>query len=462
MADLTATDAPTIPDDTDVADSSAAAPGSIWAVFVGLGLLMMGNGLNGAIIGVKSGTQGFSVTVTGVIVAGFYAGFLLAPSVVVRALSSVGHVRVFAGLASMASSAVLIHAVSVLPATWVVMRFVFGFCVAGLYIVIESWLNELSDGSGRGKTLAVYMMVSMGGLALGQSLVAFADPNGFRLFLVSSVLVSLSLVPITLAGTTKTPVIRAPTPVSIRELVANVPTGVVASFMSGAGAGVLLGLGAVFATQVGLSLNQTATFLLASTIGGIAMQFPVGKLSDRIRRRVVIFGVATSGFALALLGLVISPTNPAMLLVMFGIGGALYPLYSLVVAYTLDWMGPAKTVGSSATLIRINGAGALVGPLATAPLMSIGGADWFFWMVGGSFGTVVGFISFRILFKKPIPKEREMPYAPFPARAGALAIELLHRPGSSARRIASARRVSTRRHRSRSKSGRSTDDQSVN
>ncbi|MDG1265422.1 MAG: hypothetical protein P8O03_03785, partial [Ilumatobacter sp.] len=223
----------------------------MWALFLGLGLLMVGNGLNGAIIGVRSGTEGFSVVVTGVIMAGYFAGFLIAPTPVVRMIASVGHIRVFAGLASMASSAVLVHSVFVNPPVWVAMRFVFGFCFAGLYIVIESWLIELSTPINRGRTLAVYMIVSMTGLGLGQYLIAVADPSTFRLFVFSSVLVSLALVPITLAHTASAPEIRLPEPVSMRELWSVVPTGVTGSFSTGAATGVLLGLSAVYATAVG-------------------------------------------------------------------------------------------------------------------------------------------------------------------------------------------------------------------
>ena len=235
----------------DLAAAPAAEPegdsaAGLWALFLGLGLLMIGNGLNGAVIGVRSGSEGFSVVVTGVIMAGYFAGFLIAPSLVVKMIASVGHIRVFAGLASLASSAVLIHALSVLPVTWTAMRFVFGFCFAGLYIVIESWLAELSTPANRGRTLAVYMIVSMAGLGIGQYLIAVADPNGFRLFIVSSVLVSLALVPVTLAAAAKVPPSRPIEKVSIRELIGYVPTGVVGSFMSGASAGVLLGLAALY------------------------------------------------------------------------------------------------------------------------------------------------------------------------------------------------------------------------
>lgn len=416
----------------------------MWALFLGLWLLMIGNGLNGAVIGVRSGSEGFSLVVTGVIMAGYFAGFLLAPSLVVRMISSVGHIRVFAGLASTASAAVLVHSVSVNPLTWTVLRFVFGFCFAGLYIVIESWLGELSDSNNRGRTLAVYMIVSMSGLGLGQYLIAVADPNTFRLFVLSSVLVSMALVPITLAGTTTAPAVRLPGSVSVRELLRVVPTGVTGSFMSGAATGVVLGLSAVYATAVGLSIQRTALFLLAPAVGGIVMQWPVGKLSDRLRRRVVILAVSVVALTICALGVVVPSDNRFVLLIMFGIGGAMYPLYSLVVSYTLDWVAVEKTVGASGTLVRVNGAGALVGPLVTAALMSSIGPSLFYWVMGGCFGVIVGFISYRILFREAVPKEQERPYVPFPARATSIAFKLVNAPAKVTKVV--GRNVSTRRH----------------
>jgi MFS family permease len=416
----------------------------MWSLFLGLGLLMIGNGLNGAVIGVRSGTEGFSLIVTGVIMAGYFAGFLLAPTVVVRMIASVGHIRVFAGLASTASTVVLVHSVSVNPPTWVAMRFVFGFCFAGLYIVIESWLSELSDATNRGRTLAVYMIVSMTGLGIGQYLIALADPNSFRLFVLSSVLVSMALVPVTLAGTTRAPAIRLPDPVSIRDLVRVVPSGVIGSFMSGAAAGTLLGLSAVYATRAGYSIHRTALFLLVPTIGGVVMQWPVGKLSDLLLRRTVIFGVSVVAAVLCAAAIVVPSDSPAVLLIMFGIGGSMYPLYSLVVSYTLDWVAVEKTVGASGTLVRVNGTGALFGPLLTAPLMSWIDPTLFFWTMGAYFSVIVGFISYRILFREALPKEREQPYVPFPARATSVAFRLVTVPGRVTKRV--GRTVATRRH----------------
>lgn len=407
----------------------------MWSLFLGLGLLMIGNGLNGAVIGVRSGTEGFSVVVTGVIMAGYFAGFLLAPSLVVRMISAVGHIRVFAGLASAASSAVLVHSLSVVPVTWTAMRFVFGFCFAGLYIVIESWLGELSTPSTRGRMLAIYMIVSMGGLGIGQYLIAVADPNTFRLFVASSVLVSMALVPVTLAPTSNAPAMREPEKVSMRELLSVVPTGVIGSLMSGAATGVLFGLAAVYASRIGLSIDRTALFLVAPMVGAIVLQWPIGKLSDHVSRRLVIFGVVIAATVLCAVGALLPEQSLSVPVLMLGVGGMMFPLYSLVVSYTLDWTDAEKTVGAAGTLVRINGTGALFGPLIAAPLMSWFGDVWFFWSMAAFFGVIVAYLTYRIAFKEAMEVERQRDFVPFPARASSFAFQLIAQPVKATKRV---------------------------
>lgn len=419
--------------------------GGMWPLFVGLGLLMMGNGLNGAIIGIRSTNEGFSVTVTGVIMAGYFAGFLIAPTLVVRMIPSVGHIRVFAGLASTASSVVLIHAIAVFPVSWTLMRFIFGFCMSGLYVVIESWLGEMSTPANRGRTLAIYMIVTMTGIGVGQLLIAVADPNNFTLFIVASVLVSMALVPITLTATTKAPVVSVPEPVSVRELFGVVPTGVISSFVSGSSAGILFGLAAVYATSIGLSLDRTAFFLIAPMIGAVIFQFPIGRLSDKISRRTVIFAVAVGGMGIAAVLMLLPQQSILVPVLMVGLGGMMFPLYSLVVSYTLDWTEDSKIIGASGTLVRINGAGALIGPLVAAPLMSNFGARWFFWSLTIAFGVVVLYVGYRLVAKDALPIERQKSFVPFPARAGAQAIGLVVKPVRKATRIATGRHVTSRR-----------------
>jgi MFS family permease len=446
IPDLTATNPDTaVASDNEMVMSRSETSGmaGTWPLFVGLGLLMVG--LNGAIIGVRSATEGFSVAVTGVIMAGFFAGFLLAPSVVIKMLPTVGHIRVFAGLASTASSAVLVHAVAVFPISWILMRFVFGFCVAGLYIVIESWLAEMSTPANRGRTMAIYMIVWLGGLGAGQYLIALADPNSFRLFVVSSVLVSMSLVPITLAATSKAPSVVAPDKVTVRELIRIVPTGVVGSFMGGVSVGIVLGLGAVYATAIDLTIERTAVFLVSPMIGAVVLQWPIGRLSDKISRRTVIFFVALS--AVAVSGtLILVPAHSVMVPgLMALLGGTMFPLYSLIVSYTIDWVPESKTTGAAAKLIGINGAGAFVGPLVTAPLMSIFGPSSFFWCITAAFGVIVGYVSWRLAFKDAMPRERQKTFVPFPARAGYLAMAMAAKPVRKSTRTTTGKPVPTRR-----------------
>lgn len=427
---------PATESDAGTADSATeiAAPlennsiAGMWALFLGLALLMIGNGLNGTVIGVRSGVEGFSVEVTGVIMAGYFAGFLLGPSVVVKMIPSVGHIRVFAGLASTASSAVLIHSISVTPLTWTAMRFVFGFCVAGLYVVIESWLNEMSTSRTRGRTLAVYMIVSMGGMAIGQLLVAAGDPAGFTLFIVASVLVSMSLVPMTLAATTKVPPVRLPERATVRELWRIVPTGVVGTFMNGTSAGILLGLGAVYATSAGLGVERTALFVSAPMIGALVFQWPVGWISDRQPRRGVIFVVAAMAVAVCAALAVTPADDPITIGLMVLLGGAIFPLYSLVISYTLDWTPVNKTVATSGTLVRINGTGAIFGPIVAAILMARFDDTWFFVTLAAANAVIVVYIGYRIIARDALPMERQRRFVNVPARASELVLRLAPKP----------------------------------
>ena len=235
-------------------------------------------------LGVRVVDEGFGIRTSGYVMSCYFAGFLIGPSIISRLLATVGHIRVFAGLASLASGAVLIHSVSVVPITWALMRLVFGFCMAGLYIVLESWLNDASTPQTRGRTLAVYMVVSMGGLAIGQMIIAFVDTAGYTLFIVASVLVSFAVVPVTLAATTEAPPVRAAERLGLAELYRTVPTGLIGMLFTGMSVGVLFGLGAVYAAEVGYSSSRLAVFLVLPTVGSLVMQWPIGLISDRVPR----------------------------------------------------------------------------------------------------------------------------------------------------------------------------------
>ena len=404
--------------------SSVAA--ATWALFLGLALVMMGNGLNGSVLGVRSEAEGFGLAITGVVMASYFAGFLAGTIYAEYALKTVGHIRVFAALASMASTAVLIHALSVNPVTWAVMRFVFGGCMAGLYVVVESWLNDLATNKTRGRMLSIYMIVTMGSLSLGQLMLNIDDDSGFRLFVLASVLVSMSLVPITLSASSAPP-FAVPEPMGLSKLVGIVPTGIISSLFTGMATGGLIGMSAVYASAAGLSQGRISIFLTAPLIGAIVAQWPIGWLSDRFPRRGVMFVVAVVGAAAAAFPLLVEDGVTLAILSMGILGAALFPLYSLAIAYTNDWIRHEQILGASATLIRVNGTGAIIGPVAAAGLMAGFGERAFFWWLAGSLVAVAGYLLFRIIAKDPLPIDRQRDYVPFPARASSVAANLIPR-----------------------------------
>lgn len=401
---------------------------ALWALFLGFTMLMVGNGLNLAVLGVGVVVEGFGVHVSGFVMACYFAGFLLGPAVVVRLLSGVGHIRVFASLASVASCAVLVHFVWVSPVSWAMMRFVFGFCMAGLYVVVESWLNDASTARTRGRTLAFYMIASMGGLALGQLLIVTAETHGYTLFLVSSILVSLSFVPMALAATTDAPPVRWAERLGVRELAHIAPTGLVGMVFTGVAQGLIFGLAAVYATDAGFGATRTAVFIALPPIGALVCQWPIGWVSDRTPRRGVIFVVAVAATVVCALLSVSPEMGPTVLVLMFLLGGLTFPLHSLLLSHTLDRSPAGKAMSASGALLRVNGAGAVVGPIAGGFVMGALGEASLFWCLAVAHGVIAVYVAYRLVAEESLPMSRQGPFVALPARSTDFALRLAARP----------------------------------
>jgi hypothetical protein len=292
--------------------------------------------------------------------------------------------------------------------------------------VIESWINELATNATRGRLLALYMVVTMGGVAGGQFLLNLADPRGFELFIIASVLVSLSLVPIALSGNSAPPS-RIPEPMSLRSLWSIVPTGLMVSALVGMAHGSLLGMGAVYATRAGLAPSQIALFMGAPMVGGVVLQFPIGALSDRVPRRGVMFGVALGATAAAAALLVVPPASITSYALMFTVGGFSFPLYSLGIAYTNDWIRPEQTMGASSSLVTMNGVGAILGPVVSAALIIFLSNDMFFVALILTHGAIAVYLGYRIVARDGMPIARQGRFLPIPARASATAIGIMTR-----------------------------------
>ena len=348
-----------------------------WALLLGIALLMLGHGLQGTLLSVRATADGFATATTGVVMSGYFlgliAGSLLTPLLVAR----VGHVRVFAAFASIASTSVLIHALLVEPVTWFLMRFLTGVCFCSAYIVAESWLNEKASNENRGRLFAVYMVVQLGCVALGQFLLNLADPGGYPLFVLVSVLVSLAVVPILLSASPAPPI--APRRmVGLRHLYRVSPLGLVGVGAIGLSQAALYAMGPVYARGIGLSLAGISTFMAVAILGGVALQWPVGRLSDRFDRRTVITAVTLLAGTTLLLALPSEGGRPAWLMALFFLfGGLSLPLYSLCVAHINDNLAPEQMVGASSALLLANGLGCALGPsLAAFAMTGLGPAGF--------------------------------------------------------------------------------------
>ncbi|MDX1609074.1 MAG: MFS transporter [Halofilum sp. (in: g-proteobacteria)] len=401
--------------------ATAMTAWSVWALLLGMGMLMLGNGMQGTLLGLRASDEGFSGTVTGLVMSGYFVGFLagayLTPVIVQRA----GHVRVFAALASIASVAILVHAMLVTPPVWGLMRILTGFAYSGLYIVTESWLNDRATNETRGSLLSVYLMITFAAMGGGQLMMNVASPSEYELFLINAIVLSLALVPI-LLSTNSEPEHSAPDPLNLLQLYRISPLGTVGAFATGMSQGALFGMGAVFARGYDLSVAQVSFFMAALIAGGAVLQWPIGRLSDRIDRRKVITWV---GLAVVLVAAVTVPvariSNTGLVVMGVLFGGTVLPMYSLYVAYVNDHLKPKQMVAASSGLYMAVALGAVLGPSVTGWLMDKMGPNGFLWYFVAVHLGMVCFAWYRMA-RRPTPRVGEqVPYAFVPGRTPELA-----------------------------------------
>lgn len=366
-----------------------------WALLLGMMLLMVGNGLQGTLLGVRGGIEGFSTFDMSIVMSAYFAGFLggsrLAPEMIRR----VGHVRVFAALASFISAILILYPAFAHPVAWALGRVVIGFCFSGVYVTAESWLNNSADNTNRGKTLSVYMIVQMFGIVCAQVLLVMGDAGGYALFIVASVLVSISFAPI-LLSISPTPAFETTKPMPLKTLIKTSPLGCFGMFLLGGVFSAQFGMSAVYGMAAGLTIVQISMFVSSIYVGALLMQYPIGWFSDYIDRRVVILIVAAVGGAMSLVGFVFDHYFGALLVAAFVIGGTSNPLYSLLIAYTSDYLEADDMAAASGGLIFINGMGAIMGPLVTGWMMDIFGTQAFFMVIAVLMLTLTGYAGYRM------------------------------------------------------------------
>jgi MFS family permease len=394
-----------------------------WPLLLGMLLLMVGNGLQGSLLGVRGSAAGFSASTMSIVMAGYFAGFLIASRVVPGMIRRVGHVRVFAALGSFISAVLILFPAFQDPIAWTVGRVVLGFCFCGVYITAESWLNNATSNETRGQTLSAYMIVQMAGIIAAQGVLLIPDASGFLLFVIPSVLVSISFAPILLT-VQPTPAFESTKPKTLKELYAVSPLGMVGMFLMGGVFAAQFGMAAVYGTQSGLSIGQISIFVASFYVGALLAQYPLGWVSDRVDRRRLIMVVAAIGAAAAALAIAMGQNFTVLIACAAVIGGSSNPLYSMLIAYTNDFLEAEDMAAASAGLLFVNGLGAIAGPLIIGWGMETAGPAGFFVLITVLMAAVSLYALYRMTQRAAPSVEDQSAYAAVMPSASLVAVEI--------------------------------------
>ncbi|MDU7521573.1 MAG: MFS transporter [Roseomonas mucosa] len=393
----------------------------VGALLLSVVLLMLGNGPLTTLISLRLNAAGASPTLTGLVATAYFLGLTLGALQAFRVILRVGHIRAFAVFASTVSATGLVYALWQNAALWALVRLVDGFCMAGLFICIESWLNDRAEPARRGALLAAYMVCVYGAQAAGQGLLNIGGAGDLRPFLLLSILMGLSVLPISMTSKSPTALPDVAS-LSLRQLYRISPLGMVGTVTSGLLLGAVYALAPLFARGSGLDLAGTTLFMTALILGGMALQWPLGRLSDRFDRRLVILGTLAALTASSILVLLAAPHGTAWLLTTGALfGGLVFALYPLCVSHTNDWLGAGDRVAASGGLVLAYSFGAAAGPVLASTGMSLVGRSGLFLYAGLVSLACLGFGLWRLTARATLPAEQQHPYQGLPGTTPAAA-----------------------------------------
>ncbi|MTI43007.1 sugar phosphate permease [Roseibium hamelinense] len=395
---------------------------SIWALLVGIVLIMLGNGMQFTLIGLRGDIEGFSATELAIVTSGYFMGFLSGARMTPGMIRRVGHVRVFAALGSFMSAALIAFPLVTEPWAWTVLRILVGFCMSGIYVTAESWLNDAATNETRGKVLSAYMIAQTLGIIGAQALLTLGDAATSVLFIGASILVSISFSPI-LLSVGHVPAAEVTRPMPLKDLFVGSPLGTVGIFILGSIYATQSGMGAVYGTEIGLTADQIAFFVAMLFAGALVLQYPIGWLSDRIDRRWLIFGASILGALSCIVGIAIGGGFWPLMASAFFAGGVTTPLYALFLAYTNDSLSVEDMPAASGGLVLTFGIGAILGPLLTGWAMQTAGPIAFWAVLGGSFALIGLYALYRMTQRAPTPVEDTESYLSVLPTASPVAVE---------------------------------------
>ncbi len=369
-----------------------------WALFTGFGIIIISHGFQGNLLGIRSVLENFNFIATGTMMSGYFVGYFIGANMVPNLVSKVGHIRVFAAFASMASLSSLIHIMFVDPVIWTLARFLTGFSMIGIFIIVESWLNDRATNRTRGKVLSFYMFLTFFGFAIGNLLLNVSSPKNYEPFILISLMFSIALIPILLTKR-KPPKFKKTSFIKIKELFKISPTGSFSMFCSGFIFSAIFAMLSVYAVTMNLSIFEISMLLVGVTLSGAFFQWPIGFLSDSYDRRIIIVGCCIAACIFAIMSIAVSGVSFKNLFIETAVrfnyfstvadkiklfvfvillSGMTLPLFSLNLALVNDYIPKEKFVAAGGGLNIIFGLGAMAGPFICSVLMNLYGPNGFF------------------------------------------------------------------------------------
>jgi len=389
---------------------------SVSSIFVAVLLFMLGNSLLAITLPLKMEAAGVANELTGVVMAAYFAGLLAGCIYGKTLIFRVGHIRAFAGLSALNVGAILCHAMIFDPMAWAVLRFVSGLCIAGIFSALESWLNDRLDNTNRGRVLGVYMVITYFAMALGQLSINVWDVDSAGGFIAAALLTSLAIVPVALTRA-EAPSLAKAAPITMGELYRISPLAVTSAVCSGLMLGAFWGMGAIFGREIGLSVFETSLFTGSYIFGGLLLQIPIGRLSDRFDRRTVLCNVLAGATMVCFAGLAagrLGDPLPVVLALAALLGGAISNVYPLAIAQAFDYLDREQYVAGASRMLMAFSVGAVAGPLVCSIAMSWLGPHAFFGYIGVIAGLLTAFVLYRMGRRKPLPVEEQLDFVALP------------------------------------------------
>ena len=414
-----------------------------WALFLGYGVLIIAHGLQGNLLGLRAVLENFNIIATGTLMSGYFVGYFVGANVVPNLVGKVGHIRVFAAFASTASLSILLHSVIVDPYVWILGRFITGFSIISIFVVVESWLNDRATNRTRGKVLSIYMIITFIGMGFGVLLLNFNDPTNYEPFILVSLLLSIALVPILLTKR-KPPTFKKISSIKIKELYKISPLGTFSMFCVGFIHPAIFTMGAVYGALMNFSVLEISLYLFLITLSGAVFQWPIGYLSDRFDRRIILIITALLGSVLTILCFFSVSASPDFInlssnwkniyqhianhRMSFYIFISLYagvslPLFSLNLAYVNDFLPKEKFVSAGAGMQIIFGLSAMTAPFACSFFMKNFGPNGIFIFLF-IFQTLIGLFGIYRMTKRSIEENPDNTFTPMPRNITPLGMEL--------------------------------------